>query len=135
MEKKFMCIKDLQGGEFAVGYSMTVEEWRGQAMEWAENDNTEETIEELENLKENEVIDYIREVWELEIVESNDFAENILFDINEVIEDYKHEYNRELGKLDNVNNINEEMKRIRDIIHGLERTKDLIYNELRKGNK
>ena len=89
----------------------------------------------LENLKENEVIDYIREVWELEIVESNDFAENILFDINGVIEDYEHEYNRELEKLDNVNNINEEIKRIRDIIHGLERNKDLIYNELRKGNR
>lgn len=135
MEKKYICIRDLQGGEFAVGYSMTVGEWRGQAIEWAENDNTEETIEELEILKENEVMDYIREVWELEIVESNDFAENILFDINEVIEDYKHEYNRELGKLDNVNNINEEMKRIKDIIKGLERTKDLIYNELRKGNR
>lgn len=135
MEKKYICINDLQGGEFAVGYSMTVEEWRGQAMEWAENDGIDETIEELENLKENEVIDYIREVWELEIVESNNFAENILFYINEVIEDYEHEYNRELKKLDNVNNINEEMKRIRDIIHGLERTKDLIYNELRKSNK
>lgn len=135
MEKKYICIRDLQGGEFALGYSMTVGEWRGQAIEWAENDNTEETIEELEILKENEVMDYIREVWELEIVESNDFAENILFDINEVIEDYKHEYNRELGKLDNVNNINEEMKRIKDIIKGLERTKDLIYNELRKSNK
>ena len=79
MEKKYICIRDLQGGEFAVGNSMTVGEWRGQAIEWAENDNTEETIEELENLKENEVMDYIREVWELEIVESNDFAENILF--------------------------------------------------------
>ena len=88
MEKKYICINDLQGGEFAVGYSMTVEEWRGQAMEWAEKDNIEETIEELEKLKENEVIDYIREIWELEIVESNDLAENILFNINCVIDEY-----------------------------------------------
>lgn len=135
MEKKYICINDLQGGEFAVGYSMTVEEWRGQAIEWAENDNTEETIEELENLKENEVMDYIREVWELEIVESNDLAENILFNINCVIDEYNEKYNKELSKIDNKNMINDEMKRIKEIVRELERTKDLIYDELRKGNR
>lgn len=135
MEKKYICIRDLQGGEFAVGYSMSVEEWRGQAFEWAENDNIEETIEELEKLKENEIIDYIREVWELEIVESNDFAENILFNINCVIDEYNEKYNKELSKIDNKNMINDEMKRIKEIVRELERTKDLIYDELRKGNR
>ena len=87
MEKKFMCIKDLQNGNFGVGHCMSIEEWRGQAMEWAENDGDSETYEELEKLDTSEVLDYIREIWELEIVESDDLAENILFEISNVIDD------------------------------------------------
>lgn len=127
MEKKFMCIKDLQGGNFAVGYSMTIEEWRGQAMEWAENDGDSETYEELEKLNTSEVLDYIREIWELEIVESDNLAENILFEISNVIDDYSRVY----VKLED----EKEKERIRDIVKGLEETREIIYNELRKMNK
>ena len=92
MERKYICIKDLQNGNFGVGYSMTIEEWRGQAMEWAENDGDSETYEELEKLDTSEVLDYIREIWELEIVESDNLAENILFEISNVIDDYSRVY-------------------------------------------
>ena len=127
MEKKFMCIKDLQNGNFGVGYSMTIEEWRGQAMEWAENDGDSETYEELEKLDTSEVLDYIREIWELEIVESDDLAENILFEISNVIDEYSREY----IKLED----EKEKERIRDIVKGLEETREIIYNELRKMDK
>lgn len=127
MEKKFMCIKDLQNGNFGVGYSMTVEEWRGQAMEWAENDGDSETYEELDKLDTSEVLDYIREIWELEIVESDDLAENILFEISNVIDDYSRVY----IKLED----EKEKERIRDIVKGIEETKEIIYNELRKMDK
>ena len=127
MERKYMCIKDLQNGNFGVGYSMTIEEWRGQAMEWAENDGDSETYEELEKLDTSEVLDYIREIWELEIVESDDLAENILFEISNVIDDYSREY----YKLED----EREKERIRDIVKGLEETKEMIYNELRKMDK
>lgn len=127
MEKKFMCIKDLQNGNFGVGYSMTIEEWRGQAMEWAENDGDSETYEELEKLDTSEVLDYIREIWELEIVESDNLAENILFEISNVIDDYSRVY----YKLED----EKEKERIRDIVKGLEETKEIIYNELRKMDK
>lgn len=127
MEKKFMCIKDLQNGNFGVGYSMTIEEWRGQAMEWAENDGDSETYEELEKLDTSEVLDYIREIWELEIVESDDFAENILFEISNVIDDYSRVY----IKLED----EKEKERIRNIVKGLEETREVIYNELRKMDK
>lgn len=127
MEKKFMCIKDLQNGNFGVGYSMTIEEWRGQAMEWAENDGDSETYEELEKLDTSEVLDYIREIWELEIVERDDLAENILFEISNVIDDYSRAY----IKLED----EKEKERIRDIVKGLEETKEMIYNELRKMDK
>lgn len=127
MEKKFMCIKDLQNGNFGVGHCMTIEEWRGQAMEWAENDGDSETYEELERLDTSEVLDYIREIWEIEIVESDDLAENILFEIDNVIDEYSREY----YKLED----EKEKERIRDIVKGLEETKEMIYNELRKMNK
>lgn len=127
MEKKFMCIKDLQNGNFGVGYSMTIEEWRGQAMEWAENDGDSETYEELEKLDTSEVLDYIREIWELEIVESDDLAENILFEISNVIDDYSREYIKVEDE--------KEKERIRDIVKGLEETREVIYNELRKMDK
>lgn len=127
MEKKFMCIKDLQNGNFGVGYSMTIEEWRGQAMEWAENDGDSETYEELEKLDTSEVLDYIREIWELEIVESDNLAENILFEISNVIDDYSRVY----IKLED----EKEKERIRDIVKGLEETREIIYNELRKMDK
>lgn len=127
MEKKFMCIKDLQNGNFGVGHCMTIEEWRGQAMEWAENDGDSETYEELEKLDTSEVLDYIREIWELEIVESDDLAENILFEISNVIDDYSREYIKVEDE--------KEKERIRDIVKGLEETREVIYNELRKMDK
>ena len=127
MEKKFMCIKDLQNGNFGVGHCMSVEEWRGQAMEWAENDGDSETYEELEKLNTSEVLDYIREIWELEIVESDNLAENILFEISNVIDDYSRVY----IKLED----EKEKERIRDIVKGLEETREMIYNELRKMDK
>ena len=127
MEKKYMCIKDLQNGNFGVGYSMTIEEWRGQAMEWAENDGDSETYEELEKLDTSEVLDYIREIWELEIVESDNLAENILFEISNVIDDYSRVY----IKLED----EKEKERIRNIVKGLEETREVIYNELRKMDK
>ena len=127
MERKYICIKDLQNGNFALDFSMTIEEWRGQAMEWAENDGDSETYEELEKLDTSEVLDYIREIWEIEIVESDDLAENILFEIDNVIDDYSRVY----VKLED----EKEKERIRDIVKGLEETKEMIYNELRKMDK
>lgn len=127
MEKKYICIKDLQNGNFGVGYSMTIEEWRGQAMEWAENDGDSETYEELEKLDTSEVLDYIQEIWEIEIVKSDDLAENILFEISNVIDDYSRTY----IKLED----EKEKERIRDIVKGLEETREIIYNELRKMDK
>lgn len=127
MEKKFMCIKDLQNGKFGVGHCMSVEEWREQAMQWAENDGDSETYYELEKLDTSEVLDYVREIWELEIVESDDLAENILFEISNVIDEYSREYYKTENE--------QEKKRIRDIVKGLEETKEIIYNELRKMDK
>lgn len=127
MERKYICIKDLQNGNFGVGYSMTIEEWKGQAMEWAENDGDSETYEELEKLDTSEVLDYIREIWELEIVESDNLAENILFEISNVIDDYSRVY----IKLED----EKEKERIRNIVKGLEETREVIYNELRKMDK
>jgi hypothetical protein len=84
-------------------------------------------IEELEKLDTSEVLDYIQEIWEIEIVESDDLAENILFEISNVIDEYSREYYKTENE--------QEKKRIRDIVKGLEETKEIIYNELRKMDK
>lgn len=139
MEKKFMCIKDLQNGNFGVGYSMTIEEWRGQAMEWAENDEDSETYEELEKLDTSEVLDYIREIWELEIVESDEFATDLLFKINDNIDVFKgclKEYYKDLEKKDyNKDMILDMIDKVKTKIYTLDNVKLMIFNTLRGDKK
>ena len=139
MEKKYICIRDLQGGEFALGYSMTVEEWRGQAIEWAENDGDNETYEELEKLDTSEVLDYIREIWELEIVESNKFATDLLFKINDNIDVFKgclKEYYKDLEKKDyNKDMILDMIDKVKTKISTLNNVKLMIFNTLRGDKK
>lgn len=70
MKNKYICMTDYQGGEFAVGDIATAKEWGEIAYSWAESDDWENPSEcLLKNFKnENELIDFIQEIWELEIV-------------------------------------------------------------------
>lgn len=63
---KYRVIKDLQGGCFGMDRDFTVEEWREQAIEWADMDDNEELIAVLECLKDEKVIPFIADFWELE---------------------------------------------------------------------
>lgn len=58
--------RDLQGGEFAMGRTQSIEDWRKNAMEWAWNDDMDWLVDELSILPQNEVIDFISEIWQLE---------------------------------------------------------------------
>jgi len=44
MEKRYRVVKDLQGGDFAMGIDQTIEEWRNNALYWAENDDFEGVV-------------------------------------------------------------------------------------------
>lgn len=70
--------RDLQGGEFAMGRTQSIEDWRKNAMEWAWSDDNDWLIDELSILPQNEVIDFISEIWQLEFTKGdiNNYEEN-----------------------------------------------------------
>lgn len=102
--KKYGCIRDLQGGEFAVGCIGTAKEWGKIAYNWAENDNWENPKEcLLENFKtEQELINFIQEIWNIEIIEIDtkekelvcQCKENIRFDITEAGKKWEEIYDK-----------------------------------------
>lgn len=64
--KKYECIKDLQGVGWFVNSIFTLGEWRELAKEWANNDGLDEVEKTLEGLPENEIMDFIADIWQLE---------------------------------------------------------------------
>lgn len=81
MKEKFICINDLQGGEFAVGCVMTIEEWRERAMFWADSDSNEELFRSVKKLPKKEVVDFIQDIWDLKIISVNDLDIESMFEI------------------------------------------------------
>lgn len=86
---KYRVIKDLQGGEFGMGRDFTAKEWLEQAVEWRDSDDSwgdygegvdmygEKHLDDREHFiefweqvikdgKEQELIDYIADIWSLE---------------------------------------------------------------------
>lgn len=64
--EKYKVINDLQGGTFGFDRIYTIEEWREQAIEWADMDENDDLIDYLYCLKPEKVIDCIAEIWQLE---------------------------------------------------------------------
>lgn len=64
-EARYRVVADLQGGEFGMGRDYTVEQWRNQAMEWADMDENDGLAETLADLPRDEVLDFISNMWEL----------------------------------------------------------------------
>lgn len=69
--ERYICIKDLQGTGFALDYVGTLKEWRELAMSWAYGDDRISLYNELKyyKIKNSELLDFIQDFWELEIVE------------------------------------------------------------------
>lgn len=68
----YKCIKDLQGSDFCVGIMENENEWRNRAIEWEINNyNVQSTIETLNKLAGQELIDFISEMYDLKIVPIN----------------------------------------------------------------
>lgn len=68
-EKLYAVINDYQGGGFGMYRLYTIEQWREQAIEWADADEFDGTIKELKELPAKQVIDYIAEFWSLGFAE------------------------------------------------------------------
>ena len=76
--KKYLVVEDRQGGEFGMGRHYTAAEWLQQAVEWRGTDGWEDEDRTefikywskiINDGKEQELIDYIADVWDLEMEE------------------------------------------------------------------
>lgn len=122
--EKFICINDLQGGEFAVGCAMTIEEWRERAMFWADSDGNEELYKSVKKLPKKDVIDFIQDIWDLEIISVNNLDIESMFEIVNSI-DY---INNRLKKI--TENAEETTKEVlEDILYKTEKIMKNNYRE------
>lgn len=69
--KEYECIKDLQGGSFAVGRVGDLKYWREVAIDWASSDESLGLVRQLTRyeIKSKDLIDFIQEHWQIEIRE------------------------------------------------------------------
>lgn len=69
--KEYECVKDLQGGFFAVGRVGDLKYWREVAIEWASADESLGLVRQLTRyeIKSKDLIDFIQEYWQIEIKE------------------------------------------------------------------
>ena len=122
MQKKYIVIRDYQGGEFGMYRDYTAKEWGEQAFTWADSDgweNPEECL--LENFKnEKELIDYIQEMWDVEIVELNKNNNEVMEFLKDIIKSSVYEDSRAKMWAEKVlkeigGNKNEKRKNIKNI--------------------
>ena len=68
MKKLYINIDDLQGTNWALGKTDTIQGWREIAQFWADSDGNEDVVEALAEMPEEDVIDYVSEIWDINIV-------------------------------------------------------------------
>lgn len=72
MNKKYINISDFQGGSWYIGVVGTIKEWKEIALSWCETDDNEELFDYIKDFEENkDLLDFISEVWSIEIVKFN----------------------------------------------------------------
>ena len=93
MERLYKCTKDFQNTDFAVGEIMSAKEWGERAYDWAYSDDWEHPEEcLLENFEsEQELIDFIQDFWDLEIVDWHKY----IIDKLEWLESHNKNYTKE----------------------------------------
>lgn len=67
--KRYRVVKDLQGDEFGMYRDYTIEQWRQQAIAWAEMDEHDGVVERLNKMPEEQILPYIADFWTVEFAE------------------------------------------------------------------
>lgn len=67
--KRYRVVKDLQGDEFGMYRDYTIEQWRQQAIDWAEMDENDDVVERLKKMPEEQILPYIADFWTVEFAE------------------------------------------------------------------
>lgn len=90
--KRYIVVRDLQGGEFGMGRDYTVEEWVEQAIDWHDGDDYFDNKEHEKRFKQEllrdakkhgdwYVLNYIAEMWQLEF----DTKENVVANLQDQV--------------------------------------------------
>lgn len=75
MVERYEVVRDRQGGSFGTDRQYTIEEWREQALDWAMADDWDEkNLEFIRNMPADKVIEYVSEMWDLDIERVNRVA-------------------------------------------------------------
>lgn len=57
--------EDYQHTDFGMQRNYTIQEWREQALEWADMDENDGLIETLNTIKDEDLLDFISEIWQI----------------------------------------------------------------------
>lgn len=87
--EKYICVRDLQGGSFAVGRVLTTKEWLEQALEWCYQDDNEEYARFLKKIPKKDIIGEIASVWDLQIIPIEDLPLQEMWDLFDFIDEIK----------------------------------------------
>ena len=87
--EKYICVRDLQGGSFAVGRVLTTKEWLEQALEWCYQDDNEEYAKFLKKIPKKDIIGEIASVWDLQIIPIEDLPLQEMWDLFDFIDEIK----------------------------------------------
>lgn len=89
LKRKFICVRDLQGGSFAVGRVLTAKEWKKQALEWCYQDDNEEYAKFLKKVPKKDIVGEIASMWDLQIIAIEDLPLQEMWDLFDFIDEVK----------------------------------------------
>ena len=64
-KETYFVAEDYQHTEFGMQRNYTLQEWREQAIEWADMDEHDGLIDTLNTIDDNELLDFISEIWQI----------------------------------------------------------------------
>lgn len=64
-KETYFVAEDYQRTEFGMQRNYTLQEWREQAIEWADMDENDDLIAVLETIKDEKLLDFISEIWQI----------------------------------------------------------------------
>ena len=67
---EYKCIKDRQGGNFAIGRCGNLDYWRETASAWAESDDNDDLQKLVNKVNDEKLIGTIDEIWDIEIIQA-----------------------------------------------------------------
>lgn len=64
-KETYYVAEDYQHTDFGMQRNYTLQEWREQALEWADMDENDDLIAVLETIKDEKLLDFISEIWQI----------------------------------------------------------------------